>query len=77
MTVSGIRTDFTNMLANAQEGMQRSMEQVNAASESIANGDLDPGNMIDLMVGQRTYAMNAKLVKTADQMMGTLLDVLR
>ncbi len=56
--------------------MRRGLEKVNGAAGSIASGEGDPGSFVDLIVGQRTYEMNAKVLKTGDEMLGTLLDVL-
>ena len=61
--------------AIAQEGMRRSLTQVASSASALAQGDLDPANIVGLLQGQRLYEVNAKILRTGDQMLGTLLDV--
>lgn len=69
-------SSYPILMADAQEGMRRSLERVDRAGQSIISGDADPGGFVDLIVGQRTYEMNAKVLRTGDEMLGTLLNVL-
>lgn len=67
-------------------GMQRGYQTVtNAANDiaqqSIANGGRGPTNdlatpMVNLGVGERTTEASASVIRTADDMVGTLLDVM-
>ncbi len=63
-----------NATAIAQEGMRRGLAQFGTAAAAIAQGNLDPSNVVGQIEGQRTYEMNAAVVRTADEMLGTLLD---
>jgi flagellar hook protein FlgE len=69
-------TDLPSAFASAQEGMRRGLAQVDESSAAIADGDLDPGNVVGLIQGQRTFEMNAKVLRTGAEMLGTLLDVM-
>jgi flagellar hook protein FlgE len=62
-------------IVSAQAGMRRGLALYSTAAEALAQGNLDPGNVIGLIEGQRTYEMNAQVVRTSDEMLGTLLDV--
>ncbi len=67
--------NLPDTFATAQEGMRRSLAQVESSASALAQGDLDPGNIVDLLQGQRLYEINAKILRTGDQMLGTLLSV--
>ena len=54
--------------------MRRGLARFSTAAEAVAQGNLDPGNVVSQIEGQRTYEMNAAVLKTADEMLGTLLD---
>jgi len=62
--------------AVAQEGMRRGLARFNEGSQAVAQGNLDPGGVVGMIEGQRTYEMNAKVLRTADEMLGTLLDTI-
>ncbi|HQF38896.1 MAG TPA: flagellar basal body rod C-terminal domain-containing protein [Opitutaceae bacterium] len=64
-----------NAVARAQEGMRRGLARFGTAAEEISRGNLDPSNVVGQIEGQRTYEMNAAVVRTADEMLGTLLDI--
>jgi hypothetical protein len=70
--------DLPTSFASAQKGMKRGLAQVDQASAAIANdaGDIDSGNVVSLILGQRTFEMNAKVLRTGAEMIGTLLDVM-
>jgi flagellar hook protein FlgE len=67
--------NLSDTFATAQEGMRRSLAQVGRSAEALSQGDLDPGNIVGLLQGQRLYEVNAKVLRTGDQMLGTLLNV--
>lgn len=69
-------SNLSVLMADAQDGMRRGVAKVDGAAKEIASGEGDPGSFVDLIVGQRTYEMNAKVLKTGDEMLGSLLDVL-
>lgn len=77
MPVTAISSSASSVFSQAREGMDRGERRLNKAAHSIARGDLSPGPMVDLLISERSYAANAKVLRAADQMLGTLLDVKR
>jgi len=74
--ISSVPTSSSaNATELAQEGMRRGLARFGTAAAAIAQGNLDPSNMVGQIEGQRTYEMNAAVVRTADEMLGTLLDI--
>ncbi len=61
--------------AIAQEGMRRGLARFSQAAADVVQNDATPENMVGLIEGQRVYEMNAKVLRTADEMLGTLLNV--
>ncbi|HLP07677.1 MAG TPA: flagellar basal body rod C-terminal domain-containing protein [Opitutaceae bacterium] len=61
-------------VATAQAGMRRGQSLYSTAAEALAQGNLDPGNVVGLLQGQRTYEMNAQVVRAAEDTLGTQLD---
>ena len=55
--------------------MRRGLARFGTAAEEISRGNLDPSNVVGQIEGQRTYEMTAAVVRTADEMLGTLLDI--
>ena len=49
--------------------------KVEKHAEAIASGDINVDDMVGLMEGQRSFEANLAVVKTGDQMIGTLLDM--
>ncbi len=66
-----IRAD---LFAAPREGMQRALRSFADAGESILRGEPDPGDMVSLLTAERLVEANAKVIHTADEMIGTLLD---
>lgn len=62
-------------VTSAQAGMRRGLSVFSTAAEAIAQGNLDPSNFVGMIEGQRTYEMNAKVVQSSDEMLGSLLDI--
>jgi len=56
--------------------MQKAQAGMDAAAQKVSQGNMDPGNFVDMMSNQRLYEANAKMLKMADERVGTLLDVL-
>ena len=65
-----------NYLNHAVEGLNRSRQLVNTSAQQIAQGNLSPRPIINLIIGEYTFKANALVVKTQDQMRGTLLNAL-
>ena len=57
-------------------GMHRAEMQVWRGATKISRGDLDPGAFVDLMRGQRYFAVNIKVVQTQREMDKSLLDII-
>ena len=50
--------------------------RINKTAESIASRNLDrlPEDMVNLIVDQRDVEANTKVIKTYDQLLGTIID---
>lgn len=74
MNISTATLSFPSTFSSAHAGIQRGLSRVATAAQSIAEGDIDPQNSVDLIEGQRMMEMNIKVLQTADEMLGTLLN---
>ena len=61
--------------ASPFRGIQAAAAKVEKHAEAIASGDINVDDMVGLMEGQRSFEANLAVVKTGDQMIGTLLDM--
>ena len=68
---SPVRVD---MFFAPQEGLRRGVSQANAAAAGIAQGDVSPENMVGLIAAKIQVKASAAAARTADQLIGTLLD---
>ena len=59
----------------AQEGVQRGLDLAARATSSLSQGEVDPQNIIMLIQGQRTVEASLAVLRTSDEMSGTLLNV--
>lgn len=71
-----------NVQAVALDGLRRAEARVESAASRLAHSS-DPNEQVDLatgmialMEGQNAYAVNTKVLKTADQMEKHLIDIL-
>lgn len=66
-------------LTTAVEGMERAARMLTATAERSANPErsLDNAAMdaVERSVSQTTYQANAAVVRTADELLGTVLDL--
>ena len=66
-------------LERGLSGLRRHQESLNRTADRIAGtaplGDT-PGDMVQLMNDARGFQANARTVRTADELVGTLLDIL-
>lgn len=74
-----INSTVANALNTSLQGMQRSSQQVTAASETIARGSVGNGThnveaLIALVEGEQAYGANVKAFATSSRMLGVLLD---
>ena len=65
-----------NALSHAAAGLEDAFARVDAAGERMARRSAKPDDMADLLEARRQFGANAVVVRTADTMIGTLLDVL-
>ncbi len=66
-------------LSTASSGIQRNLASLDAAAERIAYQPLGTNtvkDLIDMKVAKHGVAANAAVVRTADEMLGTLVDIL-
>lgn len=75
-----INSTAPNAMNTSLQGMQRSSQQVTAASETIARdstraGCLNVEALVSLVEGEQTYAANAKAFSASSRMLGVLLDI--
>ena len=70
---------ITSALSTGLQGIQAGMQRVNIAGSRIATSTVDPEvfatSAVDQMSGRHQVGMSAQVVKTADQMLGTLIDL--
>ncbi len=79
--MSPVNSVSGSLLQQGTAGLQRSQSGMLNASERIASANLSTPTqdlvepLIDLKVEELTFTASAKVIKTADDMIGTLLDV--
>jgi hypothetical protein len=66
-------------LQTATQGVQRGIARTAAAAQAVATAAAEPRDLtaalVESRVGRTEVAANARMLRTADQMLGTLLDV--
>lgn len=73
--ISSTSTISRPALGAARAGLQQGLSQVARAAQSIAKGEYNPRNATDLIEGQRTMEVNARVLQRSDEKLGTLLNV--
>jgi hypothetical protein len=64
-------------LAQAASGLQSGFDRLHRAADRVArSGVPEPGDVVDLMRARHEVSAGAAVVRTSDDMIGTLLDVL-
>lgn len=70
---------ITNTLSAGLLGIQAGMQRANIAGGRIAihaaNAEVLATNAVEQMSGQHQVGLSAQVVKTADSMLGTLIDL--
>jgi len=56
--------------------MQKAQEGMEQAAAKIAQGEVTPKNVTDVMSEQRVFEANAKVMKIFDEHVGNLLNIL-
>ena len=70
---------MVSTISQAAQGLDTGFDRLSRAADRIArNGDSDDlaGNMVDMLKARQDVRANVTVVRTADEMIGTLLDVL-
>lgn len=65
------------LFASAQAGIERAFKQANGAARQIASGAIEVEPILDLSEAAIMVKLNAVTLRTADEMVGTLLDTKR
>ena len=65
-----------NAIATGLAGMQKGVERMNDAAQEIAEGNVDAEPVVETLIARTEVEVNAKVVKTADEMGKSLLDIL-
>lgn len=70
---------INSVFSSGLQGVQAGMNRVNQAGGRIAIGPVDAGElaqpMVDLKIGEHQVGMSANVIKAADEMIGTLIDI--
>ena len=70
---------ISTSLSAGLQGIQAGMQRVNIAGGRIAvhaaDAEVLAANTVEQMMGRRQVDLSAQVVKTADQMLGTLIDL--
>jgi hypothetical protein len=66
----------TSTLVSAQIGMARGVARLDRAAAEIAKGNVGVEPFIDMMLAEKEVAHAARVVRTADEMHKSLLDIL-
>ena len=61
---------------SATLGIQTHLQQLNDAAAHIASRPLDPDAIVDLLSARHGIVANAAVIRTADEVLGTLVDIL-
>jgi hypothetical protein len=72
--IPSVGTPHANLFDLATTGARRAMNQATQAGQRLADGDIDPEPMVQLMEAKVGLKANLAVLRTADEMLGTLLD---
>ena len=68
---------MVSALTSAQSGLAAGFARLDGAAARVATGaPAEPEDLVALLQSRQQVAANAAVVRTADDMIGTLLDVL-
>jgi len=70
---------MVNAISHAAQGLATGFDRLSRAADRIARngaGDDLAGNMVDMLKARQDVRANVAVVRAADEMIGTLLDVL-
>jgi len=72
--IQAIKSTPSQYFQTPLQGMQQAMKDFNQASERISQGEITPENMVATMEAKILFKANAQVVKTQDEMLGTLFN---
>ena len=76
MSVSSTtQASVTNATTAAIGGLKRAEQKLDATATNIAQGSLDPKDVVDLSLEANSFKANTAVLKTTDELSKTLLDV--
>jgi hypothetical protein len=75
MNVSSSQTSYAGLMNNSYQGIQRNLIQFDEASARISEGDVSPDNIGSQMESEALVKANMAALRSADSLIGTLLDV--
>ena len=64
-----------NTVSTAIEGLKKAQAGVDKAAQNIAGGSLDPQDVVALSEGATDFKANVAVLKTANEMSKSLLDI--
>ena len=67
---------ISGTMATAVAGLSKGTERAHKAAVEIASGNIDAEPVVDLIIAEHEVKANAEVVRTADEMSRTLLDIL-
>ena len=64
------------MIQTNVNAIQNAFQKINKTAYSIATNNIDklPENMVNLIINQRDVEANTKVIKSYDEMLGTIID---
>jgi hypothetical protein len=75
--ISGVQSSrLLGLFGAPLDGLRRSQRKLEENAQAIARGDLSPDNIVGLIEAEKSFKANAVVVRTADRMVGTILDTL-
>jgi hypothetical protein len=64
------------IVATSMQGVQAATSKVERHAEALASAQLEPKHFVGLLEGERAAEVNLAAIRVADDMAGSLLDVL-
>jgi hypothetical protein len=74
MSISPVST--SSVLNNAVNGLDKADASLNQASQNIANGSLDPKDVVSLSLASTNVQANVAVLKTDERTQKSLLNIL-
>jgi hypothetical protein len=73
MSIESVTTG--SILGKAVEGLTRATEKLNKAAQNIAEGNIDPADVVEMIQAETAVGANVAVARTADQTFKRLLDI--